>query len=226
VIEIGGAVVPGATVGARSSDESPSYNHLFGETQTDGNGGFQLTVDSGTHSPIGCVYLVVAKERYVGITVHPTGSTEDLTIMLQRFREATGTVVEIDGGPVAGVSVTTGGSKGVMTTTDARGRFVLRDVGNHLWFSKDGYVNRELVVPQGQDVALGTVNLQRAIRLSVRSRVATARPGERSLRMLLPVSARVLLVGMRSTTLDPQPVLQPVPFELSAAVPDPGTLNQ
>jgi hypothetical protein len=284
VVEIEGGAVAGATVSAKSCDESPSYNHLFGETQTDGGGGFRLTVDSGTQSSIGCVYLVAAKDRYLAASVELRGRADGITIMLQRLREARGTVMEIDGGPLAGVSVTAG--RGATTTTDATGHFVLREVGTRLWLSKSGYVSRDVAVQEGQDVALGAVNLQRAIGLSNRSRVvsrissadvqydfmemwdrgtfcspckwidvetghqtleiqlrwsgdtpltlwaadgppygglriATQKPGESAVTMLVPPAVRVLLVGIRSATFDPQPVPQPVPFELIANVPDP-----
>jgi hypothetical protein len=281
VVEIGGGPVADATVSVRSCDDTPSYNHIFGQSMTDTTGGFGLEVASGTQLPLGCVYLRVAKNGYVGVDLEWPRSTESLTIRMQRLREVTGRVVEVDGGPISGVAVSNGRS-GPVAVSNASGFFVVNDVGTYMTLNKTGYVERSADVPEGQAVDVGTVHLQRAIVLSAGSRVtsrissadvpyefsdmwdqgyfcspckwidlqtgqqdlaiqlrwsgdvqltlwaatdyygrlvvATAKPGESALTLSIPAATRVLLVGIRSETLAPQTVPQPVPFELTTTL--------
>ena len=172
VVEIGGGTVENATVTAKSCDESPSYNYTFGATVSDAGGGFRLSVDSGTQGPIGCVYLVLSKERYVTRTVNLEASSAGLTIELQPLRRVTGTVVEIDGGVVPGVQVS-GERTATPVSTDAAGFFALADTAQSLFLEKQGYVRRYLVVPEGRDKNLGTVHIQRKIVLSPTVAVST-----------------------------------------------------
>jgi len=47
--------------------------------------------------------------------------------------------------------------------------------------------------------------------------MVTAKPGDSAVTVLAPPdTARIVLIGIRSTTFDPQPVSQPVLFELTA----------
>ena len=165
VREIAGGPVAEAVVSAMSCDETPSYHHVFGKTSTDSTGGFLLQVDSGTESPIGCVYLRVEKTGYVPASLEWGRSGNGLLIEVLRLRKATGRLVEIDGGPVAGATITISGQT-TTATTNAAGFFTLDGVGRGASFSKNGYVERGVVVPDGRDVDLGTVYIQRSISLA------------------------------------------------------------
>ena len=85
---------------------------------------------------------------------------EGITLRIQRLRRATGTVVEVDGGPVAGAKVW---APGTATLTDNQGHFVLDQVGGWLSIQADGYVSNGVSVPPGHDLAVGIVRIQRAI---------------------------------------------------------------
>ncbi len=99
-----------------------------------------------------------------------TSTCEGITLRLQRLRKTTGTVVEVDGGPVPGVKVF---ADGASTLTDGDGFFSLERVGYFLSLAADGYVSRQLPVPAGQDLALGTLRIQRQIAMSGASRLAS-----------------------------------------------------
>src|SRR5262245_53254894 len=105
VVEFGAGPVVQATISALSCSGSPSYNHLFAETQTDGNGAFRLTAESGNALPISCVYLRTNKDGYVTTDLNPRGAHDGITINLQRLRGVTGRVVEPESSPVAGVTI-------------------------------------------------------------------------------------------------------------------------
>jgi len=166
VVEIGAGPVADATVSVVSCNPSPSYGNVFGQALTDATGGFRLTVASGSQFPVGCVFLRVKKEGYVQTDTNSMGSADGITIKLQRLRQASGTVVEVDGGPVPGVKVVSSGGNGPATFADANGSFVQHGVGAFLTLEKSGYVSRTVQVPEGQDLALGTVYIQRAIVVS------------------------------------------------------------
>ena len=174
VFEIGGGPVAGAVVSVRSCDDTPSYNYTFGQSRTDALGGFQLEVSSGSESPVGCVYLQVVKNGYVGALLESPRSIDGLAIKIQRLREVTGRVVEVEGGPVSGVALSNWtGPSGPEATSNASGFFAVNDVGKYLSLNKAGYVWRAVDVPEGQAVDLGTVYLQRAITLAAGSRVSS-----------------------------------------------------
>ena len=176
VVEIGAGPVEAATVSARNCDESPSYNYVFGETQTGAEGAFHLTIDSGTSEPVGCVYLTAQKDGYEFRSESVTTEAAEppqVIVRMQRFRRATGRVIEVDGGPLHGVKVSTPGRSGTTTSTDVNGFFVLGDVGGSFYLEKTGFVFREVQVPEGQDIDLETILLQRAIQVSAGSSVTS-----------------------------------------------------
>jgi hypothetical protein len=169
--EIGGGPVADAVVSVRSCGDTHPYNHTFGQSTTDAMGGFRLDVSSGSELPIGCVYLRVDKSGYLSTDVHSPQSTDGLAIKIQRLREVTGRVIEVDGGPVSGVSVS--GRYPSVAISNANGLFVVKEVGTYLTLDKTGYVTRTADVPEGQATDLGTVYLQRAITLATGSRVSS-----------------------------------------------------
>ncbi len=170
VVEIGAGPVAGATVSVRSCDDSPSFNHLFGQTQTDATGAFRLTIDSGSQLSVGCVDLIAEKDGYERTNAEPGAPGHDnIRFRLQRLRSATGRVVEVDGGrPVAGARVTVG-FQGPETFSDANGFFVLNGIATTFSIDKSGYVARTVAVPAGQDLNLGTIYIQRTIVVSAGS---------------------------------------------------------
>ena len=164
VVEIGAGPVASATVSVRSCDDTPSYDHLFGQTQTVATGAFRLTIDSGSPLPVGCVDLIAEKDGYERTNAEPSALRHDsIRFRMQRLRSATGRVVEVDGGPVPGVTVSTVGSPGTATLSDANGFFTLSGVVRSFTIEKTGYVPRDMEVSEGQDVSLGTVRIQRTI---------------------------------------------------------------
>ena len=173
VEEIGGGPVASATVSARSCDETPSHDHLFGNTLSDAAGAFRLPIDSGSSMPIGCVYVRAEKSGYTRTTVGGNrllaGSQhEHITLRIQRLRRAAGRVVDVEsGGPVPAVKVSAGGAAPTdVAVTDANGFFVLNGVGTSLRLDKTGFVFRSINVPEGQDVDLGPVRFQRTIQMA------------------------------------------------------------
>ena len=159
VVENGGGPVVEASVEAFicSSDRSQA------QTLTDTNGGFRLTLDAAT-STIGCVSLRAQKAGYATEAVQVRGKLEGVMINLQRARRVSGTIVEIDGGPVHGVTISTAGSLPASTAySDAHGSFVITGVAQFMNLVKEDFVPRFVEVPLGPDVDLGTVYLQRRI---------------------------------------------------------------
>jgi hypothetical protein len=171
VVEIGAGPLAGATVSVRSCDDSPSLNHLFGQTQSDAAGAFRLTIDSGSQLPVGCVDLLAEKGGYESTIAEPREPGHDnIRFRMQRLRSATGRVVEVDGGrPVPGVRVFTHEPQGPPTFSDANGVFVLSGVATSLSLDKSGYVARTVGMPAGQDLNLGTIRIQRTIVVSAGS---------------------------------------------------------
>ena len=168
VVEIGAGPVAGATVSAGSCDDTPSYAHVFDQTVTDATGVFRMTIDSGSERPIGCVYLIAEKDGYQRGNEKPDEQAENyenITLRIQRLRRVTGRVIEVDsGGAVPGAHLSTGGSTPALSA--ANGFFVLDGVGTSLSLAKHGFVNRIVGVPEGQDIDLGLVRLQRTIEIS------------------------------------------------------------
>ena len=277
VVEIGGGPVPEASVGAFgcSSGASP-----LAQTLTDTTGGFSLALESAVGN-IGCVFLRVQKAGYALEEVR--GGLEGITVRLQRQRRVSGTIVEIDGGPVHGVNISTSGSSLATVLSGANGSFVIDGVAKYMNLVKEDFASRFIEVPAGQDVDLGTVHFQRRIVVKNGSRVVSrlsaadvdydfydmwdnevwcipckrieldseqqelvvelqwsaatplqlwastdsantaatdrAKPGESALTLRVSAATRVLLVGVPSPTRSPQPLQQPVNFELSINLP-------
>src|SRR5262249_29173897 len=151
-----------SAVNCTSSGSGPNAS-IFAETPTDADGRFLLSfVPSVT-----CMLLWVKKEGYVSTSLSLSKSVDGLRVDLQRLRQVSGKVVEVDGGPVAGVRVVSSGVNGPVTFTDDTGSFVQPVVGTSLRLDKPGYVFKDVDVPPGPDaVALGTVRIQRAISVS------------------------------------------------------------
>jgi hypothetical protein len=154
VVEINAGPVADAVVSfVHCSDRSE-----LGRTLTDAAGGFAVEVQSQSRP---C--LRVQKEGYVPLAPYFNGPIEGVTLRMQRLRQTTGTVFEVDGGPVAGVKVS---ASGAATFTNANGSFSLGEVGGWLSLSAAGYVSNAVMVPEGQDIALETVRIQREILIS------------------------------------------------------------
>ena len=155
VVEVDGGPVPDAIV---------SFIHCndrfeLGRTLTDHAGGFILEVQSLTTGSC----MRVQKDGYEGLSQFFNGPIEGVTLRMQRLRQTTGTVFEVDGGPVAGVKVS---ASGAATFTNANGSFILDEVGGWLSLSAAGYVSNAVMVPKGQNIALETVRIQREILIS------------------------------------------------------------
>jgi len=155
VVEIEGGPVADATVRAFNCSMS---NLVLGQTLTDVSGRFTLEVQS----PSGPC-LLVQKEGYAAGRSNYNEPIDGITLRIQRLRRATGTVVEVDGGPVAGARVW---APGTAALTDANGRFVLDGVGEWLSAQAEGYLSNGISVPEGHDMAVGTVRIQRQILIS------------------------------------------------------------
>ena len=277
VVENGGGPVAEASVEAFtcSSDRSQA------QTLTDTIGGFLLTIDAAT-STTACVFLRVQKVGYA-IETAQVRKLEGVMISLQRERRVSGTIVEIDGGPVEGVSISNAGSSPVSTAfSAANGFFAVTGVAKFMNLVKEDFVSRFIEVPAGQDVDLGIVPLQRRILVKNGSRVSgrlspadvvysdtypmwdegiwcapckrfdldgrpeelvadlrwsgaiplqlwasdaytdvigRPEPGASALTLRLPPTARFLLIGVPSSTLSPEPLQQPINFELSITGP-------
>jgi hypothetical protein len=171
VVEIGAGPVAGATVSARSCDDTPSYAHVFVQTVSDATGAFRMTIDSGSRGPIGCVYLIAEKNGYQRGSEEPDEQAknyDNITLRIQRLRRATGWVTEVDSGrAVPGANLSTSGSTpAAAALSDANGFFVLAGVGTSFALAKHGFVSRNVGVPEGQDIDLGVVRFQRAIEIS------------------------------------------------------------
>ena len=260
---------------------SGPYTNPLAQTLTDAAGGFSLVVEPAAAGGL-CMALRVQKAGYALTEVR--GALEGITVRLQRQRRVSGTIVEIDGGPVDRVTVSSAGSSPLSKTlSDTTGSFVINGVADYMTLVKDGFASRFVVVPPGQDVHLGTVNFQRRLAVQAGSTLvnrlsaadvdydfydmwdqeiwcipckwidldsgqqelvaelrwspavplqlwastdygnsaAIGRPktGEAQLTLRLPSATRLLLVGVASPTRSPQPLEQPVIFELSIVVP-------
>ncbi len=161
VVEIGAGPVAGATV---SAVNCAVHTHVFGQTVTDASGAFRIS-----KLPIGCVSLGAEKSGYEREEPRePAEGNENITLRLQRLRRATGRVVEVDGGSaVPSVEVSTHRSaRAAAAVSDANGFFVINGVGRLFYLDKRGFALRSVEVPEGQDVDLGPVRLQRAIEIS------------------------------------------------------------
>ncbi len=157
VVENGGGPVPDAIVDVWRC----GGDVVLVQTLTGSAGEFSLTVDA----PPGNWCVRAHKEGYTWMATAPA---EAITLNLQRLRKTTGTVVEVDGSPVPGAKVY---ADGASTLTDGKGSFSLERVGYFLSLAADGYVSRQLAVPAGQDLALGTLYIQRQIAMSGASRL-------------------------------------------------------
>lgn len=182
VVEIGGGPVAGARVSARSCDDIPAYNHVFAEVETGGTGEFRITFRAGSQLRSRCVYLRAEKTGYVRPIEEEatwTGGRTDIkrdniTIKLQRLRRATGRVIEVESGAgVPGVEVSGDRSSPPSVLSDVNGFFVLEGIGNFLNLARNNFVTRIVSVPEGQDVDLGAVPLQRTIALRAGARMTT-----------------------------------------------------
>ena len=174
VVEIGGGPVADATVSVRKcSNDHPPNGDLIAQAQTDATGTFRLTIQGDTQHPVQCVDLIADKGGYQSATAEEYTSHDNIRFRMQRLRRVTGRVVEVDGGPVPAVIVANSGLAGAETFSDANGFFALDEVGRLLALFKTGYVAREVESPQGQDVNLGTVRLQRTIEVSVGATLAS-----------------------------------------------------
>jgi len=164
VVEIGAGPVEAATVSAGNCD---SNRQVLGQTETDASGAFRLTIDASTSVTTRCIFLSAEKAGYVKTDIPQLG-TPPITIRMQRLRRVAGRVMEVDGGPLQRVTVSGGGQSGA---TDENGFFILNGVGR--WFSleKTGFVTRQIQVPDGQDLDLQTIHLQRTIKVSAGSHV-------------------------------------------------------
>ncbi len=169
VVEIGAGPVEAATVFARNCN---SNQQVLGQTQTDATGAFRLTIDAATSATTRCMGLSAEKVGYVATGAYQPG-TPPITIRMQRLRRASGRVLEVDGGPLQRVKVSGGGQSGTATATDGNGFFVLNGVGGGFYLEKTGFVTRQLQVPEGQDIDLQTVHLQRTMQVSAGSRVTS-----------------------------------------------------
>jgi hypothetical protein len=169
VVEIGGEGVEGASVAAV---EGCNPAQVLTETRTDALGSFRLEFDSSLVRNGCAAALRAKKEGYVPATMTLHAGVSH-TIKLQRLRQVTGIVTEVDGGPAASVRVAGSPSTAAATYTDSNGSFALADVGNYLFLSRDGFVDRFVDVPAGQEVDLGTVYIQRRILLSRGAHIAT-----------------------------------------------------
>ncbi len=169
VVEIGGGPVADATVSVRKcSNDHPPNGDLIAQGQTDATGTFRVTIKGGdTQHPVQCVDLIADKGGYESATAEPYTSHDNITFRMQRLRRVTGRVVEVDGGPVSGAGVSSG--SGSETVSDANGFFVLHNVATWFTIAKSGYVARDMDMPAGQDLNLGTVHIQRAIVVSAGS---------------------------------------------------------
>ena len=162
MVEIQGDPVADASViAARCGGGAPQDIDIFARTLTDASGGFVLTQDAGAVAPSGCIFLRIEKEGYIPSSWY-TGQMNGITIRLQRLRRVTGRVVEVDGGPLSRVEVTYA-PHGSATFTNETGFFALNDVGGYLVFKKSGYVQRGVSVPEGHDVDLDVIHIQRTI---------------------------------------------------------------
>lgn len=162
VVEMGGGPVADATVSVRRcSNDNPLNGDLIAQAQADATGTFRLTIHSDTQHTVGCLDLVAHKGGYESATAEKYTSHDNIRFRMQRLRRVTGRVVEVDGSPVPAVIVATIGLSDLATVSDANGFFALNEVGRLLGFYKAGYVARSVEPPQGQDVNLGTVHLQR-----------------------------------------------------------------
>ena len=153
VVEIDGGPVADATVRAFNCSD----NFVFGQTLTDLGGRFTLEVQSP-----GRPCLRVEKGGYAVRSIY-NEPIEGITLRIQRLRRATGTVVEVDSGPVAGARVW---APGTAALTDANGHFVLDGVGEWLSVQAEGYLSNGISVPEGHEMAVGTIRIQREILIS------------------------------------------------------------
>jgi hypothetical protein len=147
VMEIGGGPVSGARIqiaGASEavSDESGSFSVTFAPT------GRNLTV-------------IVSKAGYDSAYTAVTGPV--LRVELQRQRRVTGRVLDTEGVPVPFLNLT--GSGGALGLTDGNGLFEVA-AGRSLTLRKDGFVERWIVLPPGQDISIGDVRIQQAIAIT------------------------------------------------------------
>jgi hypothetical protein len=130
---------------------------------TDASGSFVLTQDVGAVAPSGCIFLRIEKEGYVPFGQSVQMNLNGITIRLQRLRRVTGHVVEVDGGPLSRVEVRYAPNRSAPTFTDETGFFAVNDVGGYLTFRKGGYVERGANVPEGRDVDLDVIHIQRTM---------------------------------------------------------------
>jgi hypothetical protein len=165
VVEIQGGPVVDATVIAARCGAPPPEDTILARSLTDANGRFVLTHDSPSPLLSGCMALWIEKDGYVPQSLE--GPRDGVTIRLQRLRRVTGRIVEVDGGPLSRVKVTPYAYfTRTATFTDDTGLFALTDVGGYLALEKGGYVQRGVRVPEGQDVDLDVVHMQREIVMS------------------------------------------------------------
>jgi hypothetical protein len=151
VVEIGGGPVAGARIQIRDGAE---------ETVTDESGRFSLTV------------IAPLSNRSLGATISKIGYDSanttlvggSIKIELQRQRRVTGRVVDTEGTPVPFLDLT-GYEGGAKAQTDANGSFEIV-AGHYFWLRKNGFVERFVTLPPGQDVSIGDVRIQRAITIT------------------------------------------------------------
>jgi hypothetical protein len=149
VVEIGGGPVEGASIQTTTGGE---------RAVSDASGAFSFTVPA---SSVANLNLRVSKAGYDTAYASPL-RTGVLKIELQRQRQVTGRVLDTEGIPVPDLDVLAGG---IHTKTDANGAFVAT-AGLYLTLQKDGFHQRIVVPPPGQDIALGDLRIQRSITLT------------------------------------------------------------
>jgi hypothetical protein len=169
VVDVSGSPVSNAIVTGLSCGSGGTT----GETRTDEVGAFTLTAEPMTAEPIGGTGCVTARKEGFLQSTRGIPNSEPVTIRMLRLRAVSGTLVEVDGGAVAGARVT---GEGIETVTDANGVFRLDRVGYVLKFAADGFAGIWISVSQPEDASVGLVRIQRAIVLpgasSVRSRIS------------------------------------------------------
>jgi len=165
VVEIGGGPLAAAKVSGRSCDRRFLVTN---ETLTDAHGAFRLNLES---SPGGCLNFAVEKSGYEFAGPWSTETMTEVTLKMQRLRRVTGQVFEVDGSPLAGVIAKIRGKSPASTLTDASGFFVLSGVGGFFFLEMTNFAPKTVLVPEGQDLDLGRINLQRKIGIAPGSRL-------------------------------------------------------
>jgi hypothetical protein len=152
-MEIGGGPVAGATIRiAGVSDDAVS----------DESGDFSLTLAPTTRN----LSVTISKTGYD--TTYATFTGSSLKVELQRQRRVTGRVLDTEGVPVPFLDLT--GLGGGQAQTDANGLFEAV-VGRVLTLRKDGFHQRSIVLPSGQDISIGDVRIQHTIAITGASHI-------------------------------------------------------